>query len=72
MEARPVLRSRTPAGVVQELYGLMPAHYVVRSLMHEAARRTDPPVGPPRLSFTGELKALRCRLPACWRRWPRR
>ena len=27
---RPVLRSQTPAGVVQEIYGLLLAHYVVR------------------------------------------
>jgi hypothetical protein len=34
---RPVLRSQTPAGVVQEIYGLMLAHYLVRVLMQEAA-----------------------------------
>jgi hypothetical protein len=60
---RPVLRSGTPAGVVQEVYGLMLAHYVVRSLMHEAAR--DKALGPLRLSFTATLKILRCRLPQC-------
>lgn len=60
---RPVLRSRTPAGVVQEVYGLMLAHYVVRSLMHEAAR--EKALSPLRLSFTGSLKILRCRLPQC-------
>lgn len=58
-----VLRSRTPAGVVQEVYGLMLAHFVVRSLMHEAARRAGR--SPLRLSFTGALKILRCRLPQC-------
>jgi hypothetical protein len=63
---RSVLRSRTPAGVVQEVYGLMLAHYVVRSLMHEAARRAAPaPLSPLRLSFTATLKVLRCRLPEC-------
>ncbi len=60
---RPVLRSETPAGVVQELTGLLLAHYVVRVLMSEAARRHDLP--PRRLSFTGTLKVLRCRLPEC-------
>jgi len=60
---RPVLRSETPAGVVQEIQGLLLAHYVVRVLMHEAARRRDLP--PRRLSFTGALKVLRCRLPEC-------
>src|SRR5262249_45194384 len=32
---RPVLRSETPAGVVQEIQGLLLAHYVVRVLMNE-------------------------------------
>jgi hypothetical protein len=58
---RPALRSQTPAGVVQEIYGLMLAHYVVRVLMYEAARRV--PTSPVRISFVGTLKILRCRLP---------
>jgi Transposase DDE domain len=60
---RPVLRSETPAGVVQEIYGLLLAHYVVRVLMFEAARPDG--IDPRRLSFTGTLKILRCRLPQC-------
>jgi hypothetical protein len=60
---RPVLRSQTPPGVVQEIYGLMLGHYVIRSLMHEAAGRTTS--SPLHLSFTGTLKILRCRLPEC-------
>lgn len=60
---RPVLRSETPAGVVQEIQGLLLAHYVVRVLMSEAARQQQLP--PRRLSFTGALKVLRCRLPEC-------
>lgn len=60
---RPVLRSETPGGVVQEVTGLLLAHYVVRVLMFEAARRQGLP--PRRMSFTGALKALRCRLPEC-------
>lgn len=60
---RPVLRSQTPAGVVQEIDGLLLAHYVVRVLMSAAARRNHLP--PRRLSFTGTLKILRCRLPEC-------
>ena len=65
---RPVLRSQTPAGVVQEIYGLLLAHYVVRTLMHEAAKlraARGEPISPLRLSFTGTLKILRCRLPEC-------
>lgn len=58
-----VLRSRTPAGVVQEVYALLLAHYVIRALMHEAARGKA--ISPLRLSFTATLKILRCRLPQC-------
>jgi hypothetical protein len=75
---RPALRSQTPAGVVQEVYGLLLAHYVVRTLMYEAAVLAPaggPSATPLRLSFTGALKILRCRLPefprgvAQQRRW---
>ena len=34
---RPVLRSETPAGVIQEIYGLLLGHFVIRKLMCEAA-----------------------------------
>src|SRR6185312_9638901 len=60
---RPVLRSQTPAGVVQELYGLLTAHGLVRRAMTEAATRAG--VAPRRVSFTGALKVLRCRLAEC-------
>lgn len=60
---RPVLRSETPAGVVQEIYGLLLGHYVVRKLMCEAAALAD--CGPRELSFVNTLKILRCRLPEC-------
>jgi transposase IS4-like protein/DDE family transposase len=60
---RPVLRSETPAGVVQEIYGLLLGHYVVRKLMAEAA--TQAGLSPRQLSFVATLKILRCRLPEC-------
>lgn len=64
---RPVLRSQTPAGVIQELWGLMLSHYVVRSLMAQAASQAAPsPIAPTQLSFTATLKILQCRLPS----WP--
>ena len=50
------LRSRTPRGVFQELYGLMLAHYAVRFLMHEAALEADE--DPDRLSFTHALLVI--------------
>jgi hypothetical protein len=60
---RPVLRSQTPAGVVQEIYGLLLGHFVVRSLMVEAAASKN--ISPLRISFTETIKILRCRLPEC-------
>ncbi len=73
---RPVLRSQTPAGVVQEVYGLLLAHFLVRVLMYEAAATQQ--LDPRRVSFTATLKILRCRLPECpasqrgCQRWYRR
>ena len=64
---RPVLRSQTAQGVLQEIQGLMLGHYIVRVLMHEAAAQNG--LDPQRISFTGALKILRCRLPACPRSW---
>lgn len=60
---RPVLRSQTPAGVVQEIYGLLIGHYLIRVLMQQAAAQRG--IDPQRLSFTNTLKILRCRLPQC-------
>lgn len=58
---RPVLRSQTPGGVVQELYGYLLGHFVIRKLMSEAADAEG--CAPRELSFVGTLKILRCRLP---------
>jgi hypothetical protein len=57
------LRSETPAGVVQELYALSIAHYVVRKVMFDAAAKAK--VDPDRVSFTGAIRILRTRLPEC-------
>ena len=51
------LRSRTPVGVLQELYGLLLAHYAVRAVMHEAAVRAE--VAPDQLSFVNAVRILR-------------
>lgn len=50
------LRSRTPEGVQQELYALLIAHVLVRTLMLRAARAQG--VAPTRLSFTATLQIL--------------
>lgn len=55
-----VLRSQTPAGVFQEVFGLMLAHYVVRTVMAKAAARAAVP--PTRLGFTATVRILRLRL----------
>jgi hypothetical protein len=55
------LRSLTPVGVIQELYGVLLAHYAVRVLMHEAALRSDVDVD--RLSFVHALEVVRDAVP---------
>jgi hypothetical protein len=50
------LRSRKPVGVIQELYGLVIAHYAVRFLMHEAALQAG--IDPDRLSFVEALRVI--------------
>jgi hypothetical protein len=55
------LRSLTPMGVIQELYGILLAHYAVRVLMHEAALRVDVDVD--RLSFVHALEIVRDAVP---------
>lgn len=62
LSGRPLLvRSKSPAGVVQEVYGLLLAHYVTRALMHEAALASDR--DPERLSFTNSVWVVRYHLP---------
>lgn len=55
------IRSKTPAGVVQEVYGLVLAHYLIRRVVHDAAVTAS--VDPDRVSFVGTLRVLWCRLP---------
>ena len=55
------IRSKTPAGVVQEVYGLVLAHYLIRRVMHDAAVTAS--IDPDRVSFVGTRRVLWCRLP---------
>jgi hypothetical protein len=68
---RPVLRSRTPEGVEQEVAALLVAHHAVRRVMVEAARRAGVP--PVRVSFVAALEVIQVRLPGAaagrLRRW---
>lgn len=50
------LRSRSVVGVLQEIYGLLIAHYAIRALMHEAAVRAD--IDPDYLSFKASVILL--------------
>jgi hypothetical protein len=55
-----LLRSKTPRGVVQELYGLILAHRILRQVMLDAATATK--LDPDRISFTDSLRVLQCHL----------
>jgi hypothetical protein len=50
------LRSKDPALVRQELYGLLLAHYTVRYWMHQSALQAE--LDPDRLSFTHAVEVL--------------
>ena len=54
---RIVLRSKTPELVRQEFWGLMLAHFAIRSLMHDAARHRGD--DPDRLSYLHAVRAVR-------------
>ncbi len=54
---RVVLRSKTPEGVIQEVYGHLCVHYAIRWLMHTVAIESDH--DPDRISFTRTLRAAR-------------
>lgn len=50
------LRSQKPVGVIQELYGLLIAHYAVRRIIHDSAIQHD--IDPDRLSFTNAVELI--------------
>jgi hypothetical protein len=52
-----VLRSRQPAGVMQELYGLVLSHYLIRAVMSAAADTGA--ASPIQLSFVAALELVR-------------
>lgn len=55
------MRSRKLVGVIQEVYALRLAHYLVRAVMVEAADAAALP--PTRLSFLATLRLIRAVLP---------
>jgi hypothetical protein len=52
-----VLRSKSPDGVEQELWGMLLVHHAIRRLMHQAALDAD--VDPDRVSFVRSLRIVR-------------
>jgi hypothetical protein len=55
------LRSKTPRGIVQEIYGVLLAHNAIRGLMHEAALMVD--VDARTLSFMHAVRVVRETVP---------
>jgi Insertion element 4 transposase N-terminal/Transposase DDE domain len=60
--AQIVLRSKTPDLVQQEFYGMLMAHFAIRSLIHEAALKVDE--DPDRLSFLHAVRVVRRKIQA--------
>ena len=58
--AQIVLRSKTPELVRQEFFGLLMAHFSIRSLMHEAALKADE--DPDRISFVHSSRVVQRRM----------
>ncbi len=52
-----MLRSKSPALVLQEIWGHLCCHYAIRTLMCEAADHAD--VDPDRVSFVAALRIAR-------------
>lgn len=59
---QPLLRSKTPTLVLQEMYGLLLGHYLVRQVMAEAAQSQGKVVEAVRLSYSRSLEVLEDRL----------
>ena len=57
LDRRVHLRSRTPCGILQEVYGILIAYHAVRFLMHQAALSMD--LDPRRWSFIHAVRVLR-------------
>lgn len=60
MDSQP-LRSRTPDLVIQEIYGMVMAHYTIRAVMYEAAASEN--IDPDELSFTHSRNVVERNLP---------
>ncbi len=59
--AKIVLRSKSPALVKQEFFGLMLAHFMIRNLMHQAAKSVN--LDADKLSFVHAVRIVRRKIP---------
>lgn len=59
---RPVLRSKTPRGVIQEVHGIMLVHFALCYLRHESALTKD--IDPDRISFVHTIHVLQRAIPS--------
>src|SRR5262249_21228839 len=59
---QPLLRRQKPELVMQEMYGLLLGHYVVRRVMAQAVGQRAVPVTAVRLSFKNSLQVVEDRL----------
>lgn len=57
LESRPVLRSRDPDGVTQEIWGILLLHHAIRDLIHITA--LDAGIDPDQVSYIRALRAAR-------------
>jgi hypothetical protein len=57
LQSRPVLRSRDPDGIEQEIWGILLVHHAIRDLIALSAH--DAGIDPDRVSFTRALRAAR-------------
>ena len=55
------LRSKKPVGVIQEIYALLIAHFILRSFMHQAALSAR--IDPDRLSFLQTVRLVQDAIP---------
>ena len=55
------LRSKKPVGVIQEIYALLIAHYILRNFMHQAALSAR--IDPDRLSFLHTVRLVQDAIP---------
>jgi len=51
------LRSKRPDLIVQEFYGYMLAHFIIRTVMHRAALKAD--MDPDELSFVHSIRVIK-------------